>query len=215
MTKIMPERFAYFSRLRFPKATRRRRSIEPGEGVRSAILGAFEADLDLRDRAIAVNRYAMPFAVLTVCLGVALAGPVRSAGYICVALLLFTAAFNLLSPSFLRKAPDRARFVAVRMWINLLCNAAVVWLIGGVWTPCWLLLALTPLAASVYGTRGRTLLLACCVSSFLVARYLICGVFSPLEFGEQLAYCAFIIFGSLLVNEAVHPGPAPAQPAGE
>ncbi|MCX5789371.1 MAG: hypothetical protein NTX64_12810 [Elusimicrobia bacterium] len=179
------------------------------------ILRAFEAELDLKDRAVLVNRWATPFAVLTVCLGLAFAGPVGRVAHVCLALLLFTAGFNLLSPQLLHKASNRAYFVTFRMWLNVVCNGIVVWLIGGLWTPCWLLLALTPLASAIYGSAGRTLTWACLVSGFLLVRYLVLGVFSPLELAEQLTYCAFIIFGSLLVNEAVHPGPqtAPARAA--
>ena len=165
---------------------------------------AVEEVLGIPTRATIVNRYAMPFAVLTVCLGVALGAPVGNAGRISIALLLFSALFNLASPSILEATARHEAFVRMRMAVNLICNGAVVWLLGGVWTPCWLLLALTPLAAAIYGGREKTLTLACGVSAFLLVRYWALGVFSPLDLGEQLTYCAFIILGSLMVNEAVH-----------
>ena len=86
----------------------------------------------------------------------------------------------------------------------------IVWLLGAVWTPCWLLLALTPLATAIYGSRARTLAMACGVSAFVLLRYLLQSTISPLDLGEQLTYCAFILLGSLMINEVVNPTSAAA-----
>ena len=169
-----------------------------------------EVESAVPNRAMVVNRYAMPFAVLTVCLGVALGSPVGIAGRVSIGLLIFSALFNLLSPSILHSTTHRSAFVNLRMAVNLGCNCTIVWLLGAVWTPCWLLLALTPLATAIYGSRARTLTMACGVSAFVLFRYLMQSSLSPLDLGEQLTYCAFVVLGSLMINEVVNPVPAAA-----
>ena len=167
---------------------------------------------DIAARARIVNRYAMPFAVILVLLGVVLGGPVGNSGYICIALLVCTAVFNIWSPQYIATCPDPSTFIKVRLWINLICNAVLVWILGSVWSPCWLLLALSPLAGGVYGSRSRTVALSLGVSGFLIIRYLVQSHVSPLELGEQVTYCAFVILASLMVADLTRPRGAVPTP---
>ena len=48
------------------------------------------------------------------------------------------------------------------------------------------------------------------VSAFLILRYLAQAHFSPIELGEQLTYCAFIILSSLMVAELTRPAASAA-----
>ena len=165
---------------------------------------------DVGHRARVVNRYAMPFALIVVLLGVVLGNPVGRAAYISIALLVFGAVFNLWSAGHIARAAKPAAFINLRLWVNVFANAALVWVLGSVWSPCWLLLALTPLASGVYGSRSRTLSLAVVVSAILLLRYFAQAHVSPIELGEQLTYCAFIILASLMVAELTRPGASAA-----
>lgn len=154
-----------------------------------------------RQRALLVNRYAMPFAVMTVCLAVALGNPEGMTGKLSMGLLVFGAAFNVAANRYIEASSGASsKFLHVRMWVNLACNAAIVWMLGGYWTPAWLLLALTPIAAAIYSTVGETLFLSVAVSLILLARYAVRGSGTPLEWGEQACYAAFIVLGSLMVH---------------
>jgi len=164
---------------------------------------------DLGSRAKTINRYAMPFAVIVVLLGVICGSPVGHAAQISIGLLLFGSVFNLWSAHHISRIEDPKTFISVRLWVNLIANGALVWILGGVWSPCWLLLALTPLASGIYGSRTRTLTMGLGVSAFILLRYLVQSHFSPIEMGEQLTYCAFVIFASLMVGDLTKPqGPA-------
>lgn len=169
------------------------------EPVLSAAAGAVA-----RERALLVNRYAMPFAVLTVCLAIVLGGGEGWTGKLSVGLLLFGAAFNLAAGRYLAAAGPAAKpFIRMRMAVNFLCNALIVWMLGGYWSPAWLLLALTPLASAIYSSRGETFAVAAAASVFLLIRYGVLGPGTPLEWGEQFIYGLFIVLSSLMVNELV------------
>lgn len=163
-------------------------------------------------RAILVNRYAMPFAVLTVSLGVALGSPEGMVGNLSIGLLIFGSVFNVASGRYLAASTSPSfGFIQMRLWINLICNALIAWLLGGYWTPAWLLLALTPIAAAVYLSKKGTLAIACAVGAFILVRYGVRGSGSPLEWGEQICYAAFVVLSSLMVYALTHESaPTPA-----
>lgn len=166
-----------------------------------------------RERALLVNRYAMPFAVLTVCLAIVLGGGEGWTGKLSIGLLIFGSVFNVASGRYLSAATASSRgFIRTRMGVNLLCNALIVWMLGGYWTPAWLLLALTPLASAIYASRKETFILSVGVSVFLLLRYAILGPGTPLEWGEQFIYGLFIVLSSSMINELVRAGlPAKAS----
>ncbi len=155
-----------------------------------------------RERALLVNRYAMPFAVMTVCLGVALGNPEGFTGKLSFGLLVFGAFFNLAANRYIESASgNTGAFIKVRLWVNLACNAAIVWMLGGYWTPAWLLLALTPLATAMYSTAAQTMTVSFAVAVFILIRYgARANGGTPLEWGEHACYGAFVILASLMVN---------------
>ncbi|MBI5202821.1 MAG: hypothetical protein HY925_14615 [Elusimicrobia bacterium] len=158
-----------------------------------------------RERALLVNRYAMPFAVMTVCLGVILGTPEGWTGRISFGLLVFGAFFNLAANRYLESAKgSTSSFIKSRIWVNLACNAAIVWMLGGYWTPAWLLLALSPLATAIYSTAGETMSVSMIVAVFILVRYgLHAHGGTPLEWGEQACYGAFVVLSSLMINALV------------
>lgn len=161
---------------------------------------------DSAGRAVLVNRYAMPFAVATVALGVVLGTPEGWVGKVSIALLVFGAVFNVAAGRYLAADPQAAQaFIPMRMWINLACNGVIFWLLGSYWTPAWLLLALTPLAAAVYSSRGSAVGIASAVAVLLLARCAVQSAGTPLEWGEAFAYAAFVVLATLMVHELTRP----------
>ncbi len=147
-----------------------------------------------------VSGYATPLAVILVALGIVLSAPLSPVREQSVAILGFGIVFN----TFVAKAIARGGgpgLVRLRLVVNLAVNLLIVFLLGPYWSPIWLLLALTPLAVGIYGTRRATLTAAFGVSAALLAIHATRGLDSPIEWGQQLAHAAFMILVSLMVNE--------------
>jgi hypothetical protein len=64
----------------------------------------------------------------------------------------------------------------------------------------WLILALTPIASAIYGSRRNTLMKAAVVSALLVGIQAARPDRTWLAWGEQAAHISFIVLISLLVN---------------
>lgn len=149
-----------------------------------------------------VGRYATPLAILLVSAGILFTQPASPVKEISIALLAAGVALNLGTNRFLpRKEGDSPSFIKVRMVSNLAINSALVYVLGGFWGPVWLLLALTPLAAAIYGSRAATLKSALLVSAILVAVRAMRPINSPLDWGVEAVQVAFIVLVSLMVNE--------------
>jgi hypothetical protein len=152
-----------------------------------------------------VNRYATPFAILLVVLGLVLASPAKTARDVSIALLLFSICFNVLAVGAIRKLAETMPSIKkLRMLINVAINVVLVYELGPFWQPMWLLLALTPIATAIYEGPTQTLLVSSGTSGLIIAIHLLRSGGdggSPLEWGQTLSYAAFIILLSLLINE--------------
>jgi hypothetical protein len=151
---------------------------------------------------VLVNRYATPFALLLVIMGIALSQPMGHTRGISIGLLLFSVIFNFAAVPVIRKhSAQKPWLPKMRMAINLAVNVVLVYFLGGYWPPMWLLLALTPIATAIYENRMKTLWAGLGTSFLIVLIHLSRGLTGPYEWGQTLSYSTFIILLSLLVNE--------------
>ena len=153
---------------------------------------------------VLVNRYFTPYAVVLVLLGLALSQPQGYVGPLCIGLLVLTGLFNMATAAAAKSAGSMSRVVSqVRIYLNLGVNVVLVYVLGGFWTPIWLLFVLTPVATAVYGTRQRTIAVSSGVAALLIATYGVRRLYAPVDVGSAVVEGAFIVFISLFVNELV------------
>lgn len=151
---------------------------------------------------VLVSRYATPFAVLLVLLGLFLASPSRTTQLWSMALMVFGFGFNLFAVWAIKRNPRTAGALkTARMLVNLGVNLLLVYLLGPFWPPMWLLLALTPIATAIYEGPKQTLLASLGASAAILGIQLLHGGTSPLQWGQVAAYAAFIVLMCLLINE--------------
>lgn len=149
-----------------------------------------------------VSRYATPFAILVVLLGIVLSSPLGSVRNLSIGLLLFSIAFNMVAVRIIHRLSDASPWIKrLRMMVNLSVNVLLVYLLGPYWPPMWLLLALTPIATAIYEGPSQTLLSSSGVAGLILGIHVLRGGNSPHEWGQTLSYAAFIILLSLLINE--------------
>lgn len=147
-----------------------------------------------------VSRYATPLAVIVVAVGLFLSPPRHPQREIVAALLIFGIVFNLTVTRLIDRGGGSWLFL-LRRWTNLIANLVTVYLLGPYWTPIWLLLALTPLATAITGSRKSTLTAASVTSLALLAIHSTRGYNFRIEWGQQFVYAAYIFLVSLMVNE--------------
>jgi hypothetical protein len=164
------------------------------------LLNPLESSRELR-LAVLVARYTTPLAIILVCLGIFLSQPISPVREISIGILLFSIAFNFGSLAFIKTRPVTAPWmIQVRLVTNFSTNVLQVHFLGGYFGPVWILLALTPLASAIYGTRTKTLVASLWASAALLGLQST-RIGSPLEWGQQIAHVAFIVLVSLLANE--------------
>lgn len=147
------------------------------------------------------TRYGTPLAVILVALGLLFSNPAPGVARLSIGLLALSLAFNLALAKWVRTyLGDASGWIRFRLFLNIALNLAQVYLLSPVWPPIWLMLTLTPLATAIYEDRASTLASSCSISLLLLAINLMRGINSTMEWGMQLAYAAFIILMSLMVN---------------
>lgn len=148
-----------------------------------------------------VTLYATPLAVFLVILGLIFARPSGRIKELSFGLLVFGLLFNLSLARFLKTYRGNARrLIRLRLFTNLVVNILLVFFLGKYWTPVWLLLVLMPLATAIYESLDKTIAASVSVSFILLTIRILQHPAKPLEWGEHLAYAAFIIMLSLLVH---------------
>ena len=162
-------------------------------------------------RALLVTHYATPFAVVLVAAGIVLSQPLSPYREISEGLLLLSIGFNYAAIGWIEKHKATSLWlIRLRLVLNLAVNIGLVYMLEGFWPPMWLLLALTPIASAIYGSRAKTLLASFSVAAVLLAIHALHGPHSPLEWGVECTNALFIILLSLLINEFLR---LPAQSA--
>ena len=161
-----------------------------------------------------VGYFATPFALFLGLMAVLFTSGEGAAKTAALGLLGFAGFFNLAFPKFLSEQdPEKKGWnVKFRLYLNISVNTAVVYLLGDEFPPLWMLLALTPFATAVYGSRQRTLVNA------VVAIVLLFGIqaFRPFtglfDYAVQACQGAFILLISLLINGVSRLSPHPEAP---
>lgn len=158
-----------------------------------------------------VGYFATPFALFLGCMAVAFTNNEGWEKTLSLGLLGFAAFFNSVFPRFLRQqsVTDKSKNVKFRLYMNLMVNSVVVYLLGDEFRPLWMLLALTPIATAIYGNRARTLTNALTASVLLIVIQAVRGGASATDWAQLAVEIAFIVLISLLVNGvssmAAHP----------
>jgi hypothetical protein len=149
-----------------------------------------------------VGYFATPFALFLGLLAVLFTDADGWPKTIALGLLGFAGFFNVMFPRFLKdQAADKKGWnVKFRLYMNLVVNTVVIYLLGDEFPPLWLLLALTPFATAIYGERRRTLVNAVTAAVLLVAIQAIRPVGDWLGWAEVAAQAVFILLMSLMVN---------------
>lgn len=165
-----------------------------------------------------VGYFATPFALFLGGLAVAFADTEGWQKTLSLGLLGFAAFFNSVFPRFLKQQEDAKKGwnVKFRLYMNLVVNTVVVFLLGDQFPPLWLLLALTPLATAIYGNQKRTLVNAVTASVVLLGIQAFRPNAHPADWAVVAVEVAFIVLISLLVNGvsrlAAHPEKSAQMP---
>lgn len=165
-----------------------------------------------------VGYFATPFALFLGGLAVAFTETDSWQKTVSLGLLGFAAFFNSVFPRFLKQQDvvNKGKNVKFRLYMNLVVNSVVVYLLGDQFPPLWLLLALTPLATAIYGNQKRTLVNALTASGVLLVIQALRENARSADWAVVSVEVAFIILISLLVNGvsnlAVHPEKAAQMP---
>lgn len=152
------------------------------------------------ERSALVSRYATPFAIVLVAMGLLFSQPRGDVWRACLYLLASGIGLNLMMHAYFKKGFATPALIWTRLAMNVVINSLLVYFLGNYWGPTWLLLALTPIATAIYGTRESTLKWAIGIAALLLAIHYVRGGGGPLYWGEQAANALFIVFVSLLIN---------------
>lgn len=164
-------------------------------------MAAKEQPLNVQ-KALLVSRYATPLAIFLVVLGILLSDPEGWARDLSLFLLCFGILFNLAAGWWMkRKDQVHPAFIRLRLALNLGANILIVYLLGGYWSPIWMLLALTPMAAAIYDSKAKTLSVSAGIVVVLFLLQALRGMNSPLDWGQTAAQGCFIVLMSLMIND--------------
>jgi hypothetical protein len=149
-----------------------------------------------------VHRYFTPFAILLVGVGLALSQPRPWVMWTSIVLVLFTSAFNMGTASLVKTSGSFPPILgSIRLYTNLAVNVVLVDLLGGYWTPIWLLFVLTPAATALYGSRKRTIWTSIGVAVLLLVSHGLRRLNAPIDWGVPVVEALFIVFLALFLNE--------------
>lgn len=152
-------------------------------------------------KAALVSRYATPLAVLLVALALICAQPQGIVRQISLIVLAISIVFNIGAIVFFSRRETTSAVIKFRMFVNVAMNAILVYFLGSFFNPIWLLLALTPVATAIYGTRRQTIFSAAGISILLLAIQFTRTHNSALDWGQLAAEIAFVVLLSLMINE--------------
>jgi hypothetical protein len=149
-----------------------------------------------------ITRFMSPFALGLILFGVFVGDIQGRAQLACFALFGFSAFFNLVFPRFLsdQKVEARSWNVNFRLFLNLVINTALVFIVWPSFRPMWLILALTPFATAVYGSWRRTLTLSLVTAAILLVIHALRNEPGLGGWIESFSEAAFVVLISLLIH---------------
>lgn len=150
-----------------------------------------------------IARYSTPLATALVVLGLLVSQPEETVRMWAVSLLISGILINLAFNSVLRGRKASLGWVPIRLIVNIAINSFLYFLLGPSWPSLWLLLALSPLATAVYGSRGQVLVVCGVISAILLSAEALRPVASIVEWGEQISHVLFIFLLSLMINDLI------------
>jgi hypothetical protein len=154
-----------------------------------------------------VGRYATPMAAVLIGVGLIFAPLDPIPRWIGAALLAFSFLLNLFFVPLVSRLSERTRdrLAKSRATVNLWINVVLIYLLGRVWSPIWLLLVLSSVATAIYGTRERTLVTASFLSGLVVLINVLHQSFTPLDWALVFVKVIFIYLSGLMINDLAHP----------
>lgn len=160
-----------------------------------------EIPQDVR-KVMLVSKYATPLAVILVSVGIFVSQPIDAVRNRSIGLLVLGILFNMIYIQAIKgKSSVSSGMTLLRRMVNLGINTAQVYVLGTFFSPIWFLLALTPIATAIYDTRRKTILISGIVCGLLLAIQATRPHNTPIDWGQQVAFSAFIILLSLMINE--------------
>jgi hypothetical protein len=156
-------------------------------------------------RVMLVNLITLPLTFLLVAMGYALAQPVGNVRSLSLGLLIFSGFFNVGTIWLIRRGMGHGLRLT-RIYVNLAVNAALVYLLGQHWQPMWMILALMPVSAAIYGTRLQTLVSCIQSCTVILLIQLLFRHHSVMEWGEAFSRVFFVATMSFLINESMRVG---------
>ncbi|MBI4669361.1 MAG: PAS domain-containing protein [Elusimicrobia bacterium] len=148
-----------------------------------------------------VNRYFMPFAVLMVTTALIWGLAEKWEKYTAAGILAGVVAFNYFMGWHSKRIPEgQAGLKRLHIPINFIALGVMVYFLGTLWGPMWLLFLLTPLAASLYAGRLTTVIVAVLSAGVLLGIYYQRGLTGTIGWVQVCLHAVFIVFVSLFVN---------------
>ena len=148
-----------------------------------------------------VDRFFTPFALCLVVSSLYLGFAETRAKNISIGLVVFLGIFNEISAWMAKRKMEWAVAIGnTRILTNFIANVLLVYLLGTLWGPMWLLFVLTPVATALYASWQRTFVTAAISSAALLGIYWSRGLEGPVGWGQASLHAAFIVFISLFVN---------------
>lgn len=153
-----------------------------------------------------VGYFATPFALTVGGLGILVAEVEPIVQAVCLGLLGFSGFLNLVFPKFLesQSADKKGPNVRVRMALNIVVNALLVYFLGEGFPPIWLILTLSPFATAIYGSRRKTGVSAATSCVVLVTVQVLRPVQSLAAWAAVATGIAFIALIAFMINGLAH-----------
>lgn len=153
-----------------------------------------------------VNLFTLPLAFLLVVMGFAMSQPTGAVRVETLVLLVFSVVFNLVTVRMISHGQGGRGLRLSRIYINLAVNIGLVYLLGRHWMPIWMILALTPVSAAIYGSRRHTSVACIQASAALLGVRLLYGNQSVMEWGHTFSHVLFVVAISFMINESMRTG---------
>ncbi|MBI2071061.1 MAG: PAS domain-containing protein [Elusimicrobia bacterium] len=148
-----------------------------------------------------INRFFMPFTVAMVVAAMIWGLAETYEKYIATVILAGLVAFNYFV-GWQAQQPGHSDHGIKRFHtpVNFLGLGSLVYLLGTLWGPMWLLFVLTPLAASLYTDRLATAAIAVLSAVFLLGIYEHRGLTGTIGWAQAFLHALFIVFVSMFAN---------------
>ncbi len=148
-----------------------------------------------------INKFFTPFVAITVVAALIWGLAQNWEKGVAAVILVGIAIFNWVMAKMAAR-PSGIFLTLVRLHtpLNFIAFSALVYFLGTLWGPMWLLFVLIPLATSLYAGRGTTLAVSVISAVVLLAIYDSRGLSGSVGWAQAFLHAVFIVFISLFVQ---------------